>query len=49
MDMEDVFATVIEVMAIFCSGITLLWLSGAIALHWYETGGYQSDPYYHGD
>ncbi len=48
-DMEYVVATVIGVVAVVCSGITLLWLSGAVALQWYEAEGYQSDPYYHGD
>jgi hypothetical protein len=47
--MEAVIAVVIGVVAVFGSGITLLWLSGAVVLQWYETSGYQSDPYYHGD
>jgi hypothetical protein len=47
--MEYALATLMGVVAAFGSGILLLWLSGAVALQWYETRGYQSDPYYHGE
>jgi hypothetical protein len=46
--MEHAIA-MIGVVALMGSGIALPCLSGAVALQWYETRGYRSDPYYYGD
>jgi len=47
--MEYVLSTLLETVAAIGSGIVLLWLSGAVALQWYQSGGYRSDRYYEGE